>query len=87
MTFNEEQVEWIVGEVIRRLGLLEGRRGTATSVSSPVTELVVAEKVVTMRTIQDRLTNVSKIVVSDRAVVTPAVRDELRSRKIELIRR
>ena len=87
MTFTEEQVEWIVREVIRRLGLLEGQSDIAKPGNSAMGELVVAERVVSMRSLEGRLANVARIVVSDRAVVTPAVRDELRSRKIELVRR
>ena len=87
MTFTEEQVEWIVRDVIRRLGLLEGQSDIAKPGNSAMGELVVAERVVSMRSLEGRLANVARIVVSDRAVVTPAVRDELRSRKIELVRR
>ena len=84
MTFSEEQVEWIVIEVIRRLGLL-GVAGDERS-SSPVGgELVVPERVVTLRSIESRLANVKRLVVVSRAVITPAVKDELKRRKIELV--
>jgi hypothetical protein len=80
MTFSEEQVEWIVAEVLRRLGVAGEERS-----SSPVTELRVTQRVVTMRLIEGRLTGVKRIVVNRRAVITPAVKDELKHRKIELI--
>ena len=83
MTFTEEQVEWIVVEVIRRLrltGAIGDERG-----SSPVGELRIAERIVTMRSVEGRLNGVTRIVVKQRAVITPAVRDELKQRRIELI--
>ena len=83
MTLNEEQVEWIVAEVIRRLGLLlEGTREAGAAAA----ELVMSENVITMRTIEGRLMGVKRVVVPRRAVMTPAVKDELKSRKIELVR-
>jgi hypothetical protein len=88
MTFTEEQVAAIVVEVIRRLGLLDGRPKAAVGErSSSTAELLVTDKVVTIRSLEGRLSNVSQLIVGQRAVVTPAVRDELRTRKIELIRR
>jgi hypothetical protein len=85
MTFSEEQVEWIVVEVIRRLGLLQGQPLSAQERSSSAVELVVTEKVVTLRLLEGRLSNVAKLLVAPRAVVTPAVKDELRARNIELV--
>ena len=87
MTFSEEQIEWIVVEVIRRLGLLEGQRKAANPTGSSIAELVIAEKVVTMRTIEKRLAGVTQVVVSTKAVVTPAVKDELKARNIGLVGR
>ena len=86
MTFSEEQVEWIVVEVIRRLGLLEGQRPTAV-VGRSSTQLELTEKVVTLRTLERRLAGVTQVVVSTKAVVTPAVKDELKARRIELVSR
>ena len=83
MTFTEEQIEWIVAEVIRRLPptwVAENERS-----SSPVGELSIADRVVTMRSIEGRLNGITSLVVNRRAVITPAVRDELKQRKIELI--
>jgi hypothetical protein len=82
MTFNEEQVEWIVAEVMRRLGMVSAARGASPPGGG---DLVLPERVVTMRVIEGRLANVSRIVVGPRAVITPAVKDELRSRKVELV--
>lgn len=90
MTFTERDIEWIVVEVIRRLGLLGA---TATQVCeqpaaapSQPAELALNEKLVTLRTLEGKLAGVERLVVSPRAVVTPAVRDELKQRRIELVR-
>jgi hypothetical protein len=81
MTFTEQDVERIVVEVIRRLGLLGSPKLIAAS------ELTLAERVVTMRSIEGKLDGVARLVVAPRAVVTPAVRDELNERQIELVRK
>jgi len=84
MTYTEQDVERIVVEVIRRLGLLSSPGSTA-----PVNgnELTLAERVVTMRSLDGKLAGIARLVVPARAVVTPSVRDELNDRQIELIRR
>ena len=79
MTFTKEQVETIVLEVIRRLGLLGAKPNLKN-------ELSLGERVVTMRLIKGRLDGVTRLVVARQAVVTPSVRDELKQRKIELVR-
>ena len=84
MTFTEQQVEWIVVEVLRRLGVAEGKPRSATAGSAG--ELRLTERVVTLRSIEGRLAGVTRVVVSARAVITPAARDELKQRTIELIR-
>jgi hypothetical protein len=84
MSFTEQEVERIVLEVLRRLGV-SGRVAGDERSSSPGTELRIADRVVTMRLIEGRLKEVTRIVVKRRAVVTPAVKDELKQRKIELV--
>jgi hypothetical protein len=87
MTFTKEQVESIVAEVIRRLGVLGVARGERSPTPAGVGgELTIAERVVTLRSVEGRLAGVSRLVVLPRAVVTPAVRDELKQRQIELVR-
>ena len=82
MTLSEEQVEWIVVEVLRRLGVAGDERR-----SSPVGgALSIPERVVTMRLIEGRLNGVSRFLVQPGAVITPAVKDELKKRSIELVR-
>src|SRR5438067_1026612 len=103
MTLSEEQVEWIVFEVLRRLGVTgnEHRVAGDERSSSPVdrvagderssspdangSDLRIAERVITMRSIDARLTGVKRIVVQPRAVITSAVKDELKARKVELV--
>jgi hypothetical protein len=87
MTFSEEQVEWIVVEVIRRLGLMSAshRGAAAEEHSSTHDELVLKDRVITLRLLEGRWTGVARLVVPPRAVVTPAVRDELKARKIEMV--
>jgi len=81
MTYTEQDVERIVLEVVRRLGLLGSPKLTAGI------ELTLVERVVTMRSIEGKLDGVGRLVVAARAVVTPAVRDELKQRNIELVRK
>lgn len=60
-----------------------GGESTDNKQASTVT---VAARVVTMREIADRLPTMRRLVVSREAIVTPAVRDELLRRGIELSR-
>lgn len=85
---DAELVEFIVQEVIRRL--------TATSIAAvgttavPATahrtgrELVVDERLITLATLNGRLEGVRRVVVTNKALLTPAVYDELRDRGIEV---
>jgi hypothetical protein len=82
MTFTPEQVETIVLEVIRRLGLLE----TNPTRERGSDELTLKDKVVTMRLVEGRLSGVTRLVVNAKAIVTPAVKDELKQYKVELVR-
>jgi len=50
-------------------------------------ELVLSGKVITLEQIADRLGAIRRLVVSPRAVITPAVRDELLMRGIQVVRR
>ena len=87
MTFTEEQVAAIVVEVIRRLRLVENNQRVAVGERSSTTaELTLTEKLITTRTIENRLSGVSRLLVPKRAVVTPAVKDELKKHQIELVR-
>lgn len=72
-------------------GMAEGGRGKAeerktTPINNQASVVTVAARVVTMREIADRLPTMRRLVVSHEAIVTPAVRDELLRRGIELAR-
>ena len=85
MSFTEADVERIVAEVIRRLRAMES--SPAPAVPGPIGhDLVLTERVIAMRTIDGRLAGVQRLLVPAKAVVTPAVRDELKKHKIELVR-
>jgi len=84
MTFTEEQIEWIVIEVLRRLGATGGECSPTPAANSQ--KLMLNEKVITLRSIDGRLNGVTHLSVGPRAIVTPAVKDELKQRRIELVR-
>ena len=87
--FDADFVERIVREVIRRLlerGVTVAPAGRAAVASSGSTELALTGKLVTMETVRDRLAGVLRVTVARTTIVTPAVRDELKKRKIELTR-
>jgi hypothetical protein len=84
MTFTDQQVEWIVVEVIRRLGLMQ--KEATTELHATTAELTMNDKLITLRSLEGKLTGISRLSVTNRAVVTPAARDELKQRQITLIR-
>ena len=81
MTVTPEQLEWIVQEVIRRLRAADGQPDQSAG-----SELRLRDRVVTLAALRDRLASVRRLIVPAKAVVTPAVRDELKARQIELVR-
>src|SRR5256885_16630854 len=81
MSFTEQQVEWIVTEVLRRLGA-DGDGKTSTTAAGG-SELRLDDQVVTLQSIVGRLSSVTRLVVRPRAIVTPAGQDELKQRKEE----
>lgn len=56
-----------------------------TPATRPPGDVVVADRVVTLAGIGTRLASARRLVVPPRAVVTPAVRDELRRRNVTLV--
>jgi hypothetical protein len=78
---TEADIERIVQEVVRRL-LSLGMQVTA----KPQSTLTIDDRVVSLTTLEGRLEGVQQLMVEPKAVVTPSVRDELRARKIELVR-
>lgn len=87
MNLTETDIDRIVAEVVRRLrALIATSSTTSVSVSRETTsgsgELKLSDKVITLQSLKGRLDGITKVVVSDRAIVTPAVKDELKDRKI-----
>lgn len=86
MNLTPAEIDRIVAEVVRRLrALMASSSPAAAKVTS--SELRLEEKLITLRTLKDRfdgvnLEGISKVIFADRAVITPAVKDELRQRKI-----
>lgn len=86
-----ELVDKIVREVMLRLQGLEKTSATTNSPAATTTPenagaLVVNEKVVTTILLRDRLKKQSEVQVQQKAIVTPAVLDELKDRNIRLTR-
>lgn len=91
-------MERIVREVLAELGIVPTAPAASTTdrdsvkqlpapASSPANgEVVVDSLVVTMDFVAGRLEAARRLVVPPRAVVTPAVRDELRRRNVTLVR-
>lgn len=84
MNYTQQDVERIVLEVIRRLGLLGSPQPVALTTSS---ELILTDPVVTTRSVEGKLAGIARLVVNPRAVVTPSVRDKLNDLQIELVRK
>jgi hypothetical protein len=101
MNVTAAQIEQIVRVVLQRLRsdaaalqsptLAFSSQSTVAEANADVLqpnpgELVVTERVVTLDTLKGRLDGTLAIVVHPKAVVTPAVRDELRARNVRLVR-
>jgi hypothetical protein len=93
MAGQQRDIEWIVGEVMRRLMDVH-RAGEETTTKKPPAvnrqtqapgQLWLSQRVVTMAQLDGRLDGVRQVVVPVRAVVTPAVRDTLRKKRIAIV--
>lgn len=84
MQYDAELIEYIVREVIRRLRASDSAAPAPAALAPPTRELVLADRLVTLETVRGKLDGILRVVVRRRAVVTPAVRDELRQRRITL---
>jgi hypothetical protein len=80
--FAPELIERIVQEVLRRLA----ERGVDVATNGTNSELVLEDRLITLATLDQRLDGVKRLVVGCRAIVTPAVKDELNDRSIELVK-
>jgi hypothetical protein len=87
--FDTAAIEAIVREVLRRLA----SAGTPNSISTNSNSTVEADnhsfecsdKVIAMQTLRGKLDNVKTLRLKPKTIVTPAVRDELRDRKIKIV--
>jgi len=93
MELSAQDIERIVSEVVRRLrqaGVDVQSKDDGPSDSSAEaaggTTCTLSEHVISLDSIQGKLESVQQLVVGARAVVTPAVVDALRERKITLQR-
>jgi hypothetical protein len=83
-------IEQVVQAVLRELKLLSGPPAP-TPPAPPVVEaapegqLTLSDRLVTMAVLEGRLAGLRRLVVSPRSVITPAVRDELDRRKVQLV--
>jgi hypothetical protein len=86
---DADQLEWIVREVVRRLRSdppLPPGEGWGEGAPSTSSHLVLKQSLITTATLERNLAGVTSVGVPPRAVVTPAARDLLRERGIELVR-
>ncbi|MCA9196272.1 MAG: hypothetical protein KDA87_02000 [Planctomycetales bacterium] len=100
MTIDAAEIDRIVAEVVRRLQALpsnsdaiaapvvnlpsESDRSPNRLAASSPNQLVIADRLVTLELLKGRLQGVDTVLVQPNAVVTPAVKDELRLKKIAL---
>jgi hypothetical protein len=98
MTSEQRDIERIVREVIRRLAETPDLASSETKTEKPPmrkapvvkpaqnkNRLQLSERVVTTALLERRLDGVKQVVIPARAVVTPAVRDMLRKKRIAIV--
>jgi hypothetical protein len=77
MNLTEHDIAWIVAEVVRRLQNLSGGRESPEPAAIP-------DKVITLETLRQHTG--PSLTVTNKAIITPAARDELKKRGMTLIR-
>jgi hypothetical protein len=83
MNLTAADIDRIVAEVVRRLRAIMANSSTPVSAAREATSsLNLSDNVITLQTLRGRLEGITTVIVSERAIVTPAVKDELRDRKI-----
>ena len=81
--WDPELIDRIVREVVRRL--LERGMSVAGDVAPQCDqELRLEQRLITLATLNGRLDGVKRVIVPKNAVITPAVRDELKDRSVLL---
>src|SRR5690349_18307242 len=77
-------IEEIVREVLRRLPERPNVKSPDKQLATRANEIVIDQRVVTLASLDGRLTGATQVVVPRGAVVTPAVRDILRQSGVAL---
>ncbi len=96
MKLDEDQLEWIVREVVRRLSLLcpppprgeglgEGEAPQQDATTSNA-RLTLTATLITTATLENQLQGVTHVTAPARAVITPAARDLLKDHNIQFTR-
>jgi hypothetical protein len=80
MSLNEAEIDRIVREVLRRLAAM-----TPSPAKPAAATLTVGSRVVTMTELKNKLDGIERVEVPHRAVVTPAAKDYLRERGVQLV--
>lgn len=88
-------IERVVREVLRELGLRAAPPAPVASPAPPAAkpaapamadgQLTLSDRLVTLSVLEGRLAGLRKLVVSPQSVITPAVRDELARRNVQLL--
>ena len=84
MNHTTRDIDWIVKEVVRRLTNLQTATESHTDVAAEATSL--RRRVITVESLPDRRSSAKRIVIPSTAIVTPAAKDEIRDRGLELVR-
>ena len=80
---TQEQLEWIVSEVVRRL---RGATSVEPAAATVNNLLALGDRLVTLETLRGRLDGITQLEVPAKAIVTPAVVDLLNERQVQLLR-
>jgi hypothetical protein len=93
---DEDQLEWIVREVVRRINLLcpppPGGKGRGEGGAPPTNaafinaHLTLTETLITTATLENQLQGVTHVIAPARSVITPAARDLLNDKNIQFTR-
>lgn len=86
MNLSEHDIQRIVAEVVRRLTAMQNSTPPAHNQATDKTTIQIEDKLITLASLRGRLQHAQTLSVPPRALVTPAVRDELKQRGVRLVR-